>query len=58
MSQIHVDDVKSKIKTVIHNTDSEIVLMECIAWLQTCEELKKLGFEYLTLDLENDNKIH
>ena len=57
-SQIHVNDVKSKIKTVIDNTDSEIVLMECVAWLQTCEELKKLGFEYLTLDLENDNKLN
>jgi hypothetical protein len=44
--QVHVNDVKSKIKTVISNTESEIVLLECVAWLQTCEELKRLGFNY------------
>ena len=56
--QLHVNDVKSKIKTVISNTESEIVLLECVAWLQTCEELKRLGFNYLTLDPDENNKIH
>jgi hypothetical protein len=56
--QVHVNDVKSKIKTVISNTESEIVLLECVAWLQTCEELKRLGFNYLTLDPDENNKIH
>jgi|TARA_Y100000758_G_C15782617_1_gene323990 hypothetical protein len=53
-----VNDVKSKIKTVITHSKDERVLTECIAWLQTCEELKKLGFEYLTLELDEINKYH
>ena len=56
--QIHVNDVKSKIKTVITHSKDERVLTECLAWLQTCEELKKLGFEYLTLELDKNNKLH
>jgi len=56
--QVHVNDVKSKIKTVISNTESEIVLLECVAWLQTCEELKRLGFSYLTLEADENNKLH
>lgn len=54
---VRVNDLIEKIDAIVSYTDDEVLLKECLSWLETCRVMTDLGFQYLTLPDDGESDV-